>query len=110
MGGNYQESQTTVFACGSSFSANYAIICSNDSLTFIHHNELKDLTASWLHKVLGSGCMLSLPYSHALTGKALDPTSANHRDNARVNIHATGFGVANHRDNARVNIMPQVLG
>ena len=37
--------------------------------------------------------MLNLPYSHELTGKALVPTSAIHRDNARVNIHARGFGV-----------------
>ena len=51
MGGKYQESQVTACVCGSLFSANYAIIFSHGSLSFIHHNELRDLTASWLHQV-----------------------------------------------------------
>ena len=37
--------------CGSSFIANHAMICRHGALTFIHHNELRDLTASWLQDV-----------------------------------------------------------
>ena len=37
--------------CGSSFSVDHAMICRHGSLTFIHHNELRDLTAEWLQEV-----------------------------------------------------------
>ena len=37
--------------CGSAFSANHVMICQHGSLTFIRHNELRDLTAAWLQKV-----------------------------------------------------------
>ena len=37
--------------CGATFSANHAMICCLGRLTFIRHNELQDLTASWLHEV-----------------------------------------------------------
>ena len=37
--------------CGASFSVDHAMICCHGDLTFICHNELRDLTASWLHEV-----------------------------------------------------------
>ena len=37
--------------CGSSFSTNHVMICRYGGLTFIRHNGLRDLTASWLQEV-----------------------------------------------------------
>ena len=36
--------------CGTSFSVDHAMICHHGGLTFIHHNELRNLTMSWLHE------------------------------------------------------------
>ena len=37
--------------CGTSFSVDHAMICRHGGLTFIRHNELRDLTAAWLQEV-----------------------------------------------------------
>ena len=37
--------------CGTSFNVDHAKICRHGSLTFIRHNEVRDLTASWLHEM-----------------------------------------------------------
>jgi len=34
--------------CGNAFSIDHAMICRHGGLTFIRHNELRDLTANWL--------------------------------------------------------------
>ena len=75
--------------CGASFSANHAMICHHGELTFIHHNELRVLTASWLHKVCHDVAVE--PPSQPLNCEALVPTSANRRDDARADIHARSF-------------------
>ena len=54
------------------------MICHHSGLTFIHHNGLRDLTASWLHEVAAE------PPLQPLTGEALVPASANLRDDARA--------------------------
>ena len=51
--------------CGASFSVDHAMICRHGGLTFICHNELRDLTASWLHEV---GCDVAVkPHLQPLT-------------------------------------------
>ena len=75
--------------CGASFSVDHAMICHHGGLTFICHNELRDLTASWLHKVCHE--VAAEPPLQPLTGEAIVPTSANHRDDARADIHARRF-------------------
>ena len=65
------------------------MICQHGGLTFIHHNELGNLTASWLHEVYHD--MACEPPLQSPTGEALVPASANRRDDARVDIHARGF-------------------
>ena len=75
--------------CGALFSMDHAMICHHDGLTFIHHNELGNLTASWLHEVYHD--MACEPPLQLLTGEALVPESANCRDDARVAIHARDF-------------------
>ena len=75
--------------CGTSFSAEYAMICHHGGLTFIRYNELRNLIASWLHEVCHDVAVE--PPLQPLTGEAIVPTSANHRDDARVAIHARWF-------------------
>ena len=65
------------------------MICRHGGLTFIRHNELRDLTASWLHDVCHDVAVE--PPLQPLTGEAIVPTSANCRDDARADIHARGF-------------------
>ena len=75
--------------CGATFSANHAMICHHSGLTFICHNELRDLTASWLHEVCHDVAVE--PPLQPLSGEALVPASANRRDNAKAAICARGF-------------------
>ena len=87
MAGNFLMLQITV--CGSSFSANHAMICQYGGLTFIHHNKLRDLTASWLQEVCHDVAVES-PLQ-PLNGESLIPNSAVRDDDARVDIHARDF-------------------
>ena len=77
--------------CGASFSVNHAIICCHGGLTFICHNELRDLTTNWLREVCHDVAVE--PPLQPLTGEALIPLSTNLRDDARADIRARGFGV-----------------
>ena len=77
--------------CGASFGVDHAMICCHGGLTFTRHNELRDLTASWLHEVCHDVAVE--PPLQPLTGEAIVPTSANRRDDARADIHARGFWV-----------------
>ena len=75
--------------CGASFSVNHAMIYCHGGLTFICHNDLRNLTASWLHEVCHD--VVVEPPLQPLTGEALVPASANRRNDARADIHARGF-------------------
>ena len=75
--------------CGTSFSADHAMICCHGGLTFICYNELRNLTASWLHEVCHD-VAVELPLQ-PLTGEALIPASANCRDDVRTNVYVRGF-------------------
>ena len=75
--------------CGATFSANHAMICHHSGLTFIPHNELRDLTASWLHEVCHD--VADEPPLQPLNGEALVPESANRGDDARADIYTRGF-------------------
>ena len=63
--------------CGASFSANHVTISHHSGLTFIRHNELRDLITSWLHEVC-----------HDVT---VEPPSVNSRDDIRGTSNARGF-------------------
>ena len=65
------------------------MIYRHGGLTFIHHNELRNLTTRWLHEVCHD--VVVEPPLQPLTGEALVPASANWRDGARADIHARGF-------------------
>ena len=66
------------------------MICQHGGLTFIHHNELCDLTAGWLQDVCHD-VAIQPPLIPLITGESIIPCSANRRDNARADIHARGF-------------------
>ena len=75
--------------CGSPFSPNHAMICRHGGLTFVRHNELRDLTAGWLQEVCHD--VTIEPPLQPLTGESITPGSANCNDDARADIHARGF-------------------
>ena len=71
--------------CGSSFSANHAMICRHGGLTFVCHNELRDLTVAWLQEVCHDVTVES-PLQ-PLSGESISPTTAICGDDAWVDIH-----------------------
>ena len=58
-------------------------------LTFLRHNELRDLTADWLKEVCHNVAVE--PPLLSLDGETIAPASANRSDEARADVHATGF-------------------
>lgn len=66
--------------CGSSFGADHAMIFCHGELTFVHHNELRDLTAGWLQEV-SHDVAIESPLQ-PLTGKFITPASANCTEDA----------------------------
>ena len=75
--------------CGSPFTPDHAMICCHGGLTFIRHNEIRDLTADWLDKVCYDVAVE--PPLQQLTGETIVPATANRQDEARADIHARGF-------------------
>ena len=75
--------------CGTSFSVDHAMICRHGGLTFIRHNELRDLTAEWLQEVCHD--VTVEPPLLPLNGELITPSSANCSNTARADIHARGF-------------------
>ena len=58
-------------------------------LTFIRHNELRDLTAGWLQEVCYNVAVE--PPFLPLNGETIVPVSAIRNDEAHADVHATGF-------------------
>ena len=75
--------------CGSVFSVDHAMTCSHGGLIIIRHNDIRDITANWLSEVCRN--VESEPPLLPLTGDNIVSLSANRRDDARADIHATGF-------------------
>ena len=75
--------------CGATFSVNHAMICHHGGLTFVRHNELRNLTASWLCEVCHDVAVE--PPLQPFTDESLVPASANCGDDAQADIHARGF-------------------
>ena len=62
-------------------------------LTFVCHNELRDLTAAWLQVCYDViTLLLSLPYNPLVVNLRMSPNSTIHGDDAQADIHATVFG------------------
>ena len=73
---------------GTSFSVDHAMICRHGGLTFICHNELRDLTAEWLQEMYH---VTVEPPLLPLNGELITPSSANCSNTARADIYARGF-------------------
>ena len=60
---------------GSPFTPDHAMICRHGGLTFVRHNEIRDLTADWLDKVCYD-VAVELPLQR-LTDESIVPATAN---------------------------------
>jgi len=65
------------------------VLTLSGSLMFMRHNELRDITAELLAKVC-SDVAIESPLQ-SLSGKRLTTQTANCQDDARADIHASGF-------------------
>ena len=61
--------------CGAMFSPDHAMICKHGGLTFIHHNDPRNITTEWLSKVCYDVAIE--PPLQPLTGESIEPRSAN---------------------------------
>ena len=75
--------------CGANFSADHAMICWHGGLTFVRHNDLRDITAELLSKVCNDVAIE--PPLQSISGEVITPQSANRQDDSRADIHARGF-------------------
>ena len=66
--------------CGSPFTPDHAMICQHGGLTFVHHNEIHDITAEWLNKVCYDVAIE--PTLQQLNGETIVPATANRQDEA----------------------------
>ena len=75
--------------CGESFSPDHAMICRHGVLTYVRHNEIRDITAEWLNRVCHDvGNELPL---QPLPGENVIPATANRQDDARVDIRTCSW-------------------
>jgi len=65
------------------------MICHHGGSTFIGHNELRDLTASWLREVCHD--VLIEPLLQPLSSEVVTPATANKCDDARADRYARGY-------------------
>ena len=65
------------------------MVCRHGGLTFIRHNELRDLTAGLLQEICRD--VQVEPSLLPLDGKTITPASAIRSDEARADVRATGF-------------------
>jgi len=65
------------------------MICHHGGQTFVRHNELCDLTATWLQEACHD--VLIEPPLQPLSSEVITPATANRCDDARADIHARGF-------------------
>ena len=75
--------------CGASFTIDHAMVYQHGGLTFVRHNDLRDITAGLLSRVCSD--VATEPPLQPLSGEVITPKSANRQDDARADIHARGF-------------------
>ena len=62
-------------ACGQTYTTDHVMICQHDGLTFVHHNDLRDITAELLSNVCND-VAIELPFQ-PLSGEVLTSGSEN---------------------------------
>ena len=75
--------------CGQTFSIEHALSCKTGGYPALRHNEVRDITASWLTEVC-HGVAIE-PHLQSLTGEELSHNSAITDDGARLDVAMYGF-------------------
>ena len=75
--------------CGRNFTVEHALSCSRGGFPILHHNHIRDVTASLLSEV--STNVTLEPELQPLSGEMFSGHSANRENGARVDIAADGF-------------------
>jgi len=75
--------------CGKSFSVEHAFACPCGGFPSIHHNEIRDLTASLLSEVCSD--VVVEPALQPVEGELLQFATANEEDGARLDVVARDF-------------------
>ena len=76
-------------ACGNTFTVEHALSCPRGGFPTIHHNEIRDVTASLLTEICHD--VMIEPNLQLLTGEALTGATSNTADGARLNTAVNGF-------------------
>ena len=74
---------------GHLFSVEHVLTCKTGGFPTIWHNEVRDITASWLSEVCHGGA--TEPHLQLLTGEVLSHNSAIIDDRARLDVAMYGF-------------------
>ena len=82
--------------CGSSFTVEHALMCSDGGFSFLRHNEIRDVSAKMLTEVCSNVGIE--PELQPLTGEILTLCTANRRDEARLDIRVQRFWGERRRD------------
>ena len=77
--------------CGESFSPDHAMIYRHGGLTFVRHNEIRDITAEWLERVCHD--VVIEPPLQPLTGENVISATANRQ----ADIYTCGFYMVSSR-------------
>ena len=80
--------------CVTAFTVDHAIICPMGGFPTIHHNDIRDITASLLNEVCHN--VATKPPLHPLTSETFLLHSANVADGAHPDFHASTFGSNTH--------------
>ena len=75
--------------CGTQFTVDHAMICHMGGFPTIHHNEIRDITASLLTEVCHN--VATEPALQQLTGERMVARTAKSDEGARLDIRARGF-------------------
>ena len=75
--------------CGTSFSADHAMICPHGGMIISRHNEIRDLTADWMSEVCKE--TETEPLLQPLSEESILSRSANKQEDARVDIKTVGL-------------------
>ena len=79
----------TTCACGKGFTIDHMLSCARGGFLSIRHNEISDVTATFLSEVCHDVC--TEPHLQPLDGEAFSLRSANANDVAKLDIVASGF-------------------
>ena len=84
-----------LYNCGNAFSSDHAMVCHIGGFPTIHHNQIRDITASLLTEVCSN--VATEPHLQPLSGQDMRFASTITDDGAHLDIYVRGF-LNNHQD------------